>query len=60
MTRKSKWVLAQHAKFGPIVRIAPNYVSITDPAALAQIYGGKNGFPKGPFYEDKLFLLLFG
>ncbi|KAE9365924.1 cytochrome P450 [Stipitochalara longipes BDJ] len=50
-TRKSKWVLAQHAKFGPIVRIAPNYVSITDPVALDQIYGSKSEFPKGRFYQ---------
>ena len=35
-------------------------MSITDPVAIAQIYGGKNGFPKGPIYEDKLFSFLFG
>jgi hypothetical protein len=56
MTRKSRWLFAQHAKFGPIVRIAPNVVSIADPEALTPIYGGKTGFPKGPIYEDKFSL----
>ena len=45
--------MQQHANYGPFVRIAPNHISITDPATLMQIYGGKAGFLKGPFYEDR-------
>jgi len=28
-----------HEKYGPIVRVGPNHVSISDPAAIPQIYG---------------------
>lgn len=58
--RKTKWVLKQHSKYGSFVRISPNHISITDPAALSQIYGGKTGFPKGPFYEDMFLQFYFG
>lgn len=35
---------------GPIVRIAPNEVSISDPEALKTIYAVKTGFTKTDFY----------
>ncbi|KAH8591216.1 cytochrome P450 oxidoreductase [Bisporella sp. PMI_857] len=35
-----------HAKYGPIIRIAPNEVAISDPAALKTIYGIKSGYTK--------------
>lgn len=28
-----------HAMYGPMVRIAPNFISIADPAAFKKIYG---------------------
>lgn len=28
-----------HQKYGQIVRVGPNHVSISDPAAISQIYG---------------------
>lgn len=28
-----------HQKYGPLVRVGPNHVSISDPAAIPQIYG---------------------
>ncbi len=51
--RRSEWVLQQHRKYGDVIRIAPNYVSIATPDAVGQLYGHKTGFTKGPFYEDK-------
>jgi hypothetical protein len=35
-----------HRRFGPVVRIAPNHVSIVDPDAVNMIYGHGNGFTK--------------
>ncbi|KZT51464.1 cytochrome P450 [Calocera cornea HHB12733] len=40
-----------HKKYGPIVRIAPNEVSISDPAAMKVIYSITGGFYKSEFYE---------
>lgn len=50
-TKRSKVVVAMHKKYGDIVRIAPNHVSINKPEALAQVYAHKSGFNKGPFYD---------
>ena len=41
-----------HQKYGPVVRIAPNEVSIADGAALAPIYSEKGGFMKAPCYAN--------
>lgn len=35
-----------HQKLGPVVRIAPNHVSIADADAINVIYGHGNGFLK--------------
>ena len=35
-----------HEKFGPLVRIGPNHVSISDPVALKTVYGFTNIFKK--------------
>lgn len=35
-----------HKKLGPVVRIAPNHVSIADASAINAIYGHGNGFLK--------------
>jgi benzoate 4-monooxygenase len=40
-----------HAKYGKFVRIAPNNISINDPAAVPQIYAHKSNFVKGDFYD---------
>ena len=53
MARHSEWVKEQHRKYGRTVRIAPNYISISDPKAVSEIYGHRAGFLKGPFYEDE-------
>lgn len=35
-----------HKKYGVLVRIAPNHVSVADADAIPQIYGHGNGFLK--------------
>lgn len=50
-TERSRVVIAMHKRYGDIIRIAPNHVSINKPEALAQVYGHKSGFTKGPFYD---------
>jgi benzoate 4-monooxygenase len=40
-----------HLKHGDFVRVAPNSISINDPAAVQQIYSHKSNFAKGDFYD---------
>lgn len=40
-----------HAKYGPVVRVAPDEVSFNDAEALKDIYGIKSGFGKSDFYD---------
>ncbi|KAK4656761.1 hypothetical protein QC762_207060 [Podospora pseudocomata] len=42
-----KW----HAKHGPIIRIAENEVSISDPTVIKAIYGAGTAFTKTEFYS---------
>ncbi|KAH7182257.1 cytochrome P450 oxidoreductase [Fusarium flagelliforme] len=39
-----------HLKHGPLVRVAPNVVSVGDPQAIKTIYGLTGAFPKSAFY----------
>ena len=39
-----------HKKYGPLVRIAPNEVAVSDPSAVRIIYNIKSGFTKTDFY----------
>lgn len=41
-----------HKRYGPIVRIAPNEVDISDGDAIASIYINKGGFSKAPCYAN--------
>ncbi|KAK5693535.1 hypothetical protein LTR97_010104 [Elasticomyces elasticus] len=41
-----------HKLYGPVVRIGPNEVVISDGAALAPIYVEKGGFMKAPCYSN--------
>ena len=41
-----------HKNYGPVIRIAPNEVCISDGAALAPIYSEKGGFLKAPCYTN--------
>ncbi|KAK5035466.1 hypothetical protein LTS07_002904 [Exophiala sideris] len=52
--RRGDWhkvVLQQHRKHGSVVRIAPDYYSIDDPAAIKIIYGAGTKFVKGSWYS---------
>src|SRR3954453_23572090 len=35
-----------HRKYGPLVRIGPNHVSVSDPKEISNIYGLKTGYTK--------------
>ncbi|KAJ9204907.1 hypothetical protein DTO166G4_7697 [Paecilomyces variotii] len=39
-----------HRKYGPLVRIGPNHISVGDPKAIPVIYGLNKGFTKTAFY----------
>ena len=41
-SQRAKWVHSLHKKYGPVVRVAPNYVSVSDPSSIKQIYGGSS------------------
>jgi len=43
---------ALHARYGPVVRVAPDEVDISDGAALAPIYTDKGGFFKAQCYKN--------
>ncbi|GAB7328072.1 hypothetical protein MBLNU13_g00112t1 [Cladosporium sp. NU13] len=40
-----------HAKYGKLVRVTPNQVSIADPDAIPIIYGHGTGFLKAEYYD---------
>ncbi|KAK5256845.1 hypothetical protein LTR16_002256, partial [Cryomyces antarcticus] len=42
---------AVHKKYGKLVRIQPNHVSVADPDAIPIIYGHGNGFLKSDYYD---------
>lgn len=42
---------ALHARYGPVVRISPHEVDISDPATCQRIHSVKGGFLKSPFYS---------
>ncbi|OLN86858.1 Pisatin demethylase 15 [Colletotrichum chlorophyti] len=50
--KETSAVEALHLAYGPVVRIAPNDVDISDGAALAPIYSEKGGFRKAPNYKN--------
>ncbi|KAL3421023.1 Pisatin demethylase 15 [Phlyctema vagabunda] len=41
-----------HERFGPIVRVSPNEIDISDGEALWPIYMDKGGFAKSPIYRN--------
>ncbi|EIN08191.1 cytochrome P450 monooxygenase pc-bph [Punctularia strigosozonata HHB-11173 SS5] len=48
---RSEVVHEMHAQYGPVVRIAPNHVSIAEPQALQIVYAHGNGSLKSNFYD---------
>lgn len=43
--------IALHRRYGPLVRVGPNFVSFDDPAALKTVYGIASRFPKSDWYQ---------
>lgn len=43
---------ALHLRYGPLVRVAPNDIDISDGDAVAPIYSEKGGFPKLDYYAN--------
>lgn len=43
--------IALHRKYGPLVRLAPGYVSIDDPSVIKTIYGISAKYPKSDWYK---------
>ncbi|KAK5992938.1 Cytochrome P450 monooxygenase orf2 [Cladobotryum mycophilum] len=48
---KGYYIHDLHVKYGPIVRIAPNDIDVTDLEAVKTIYNHKNPFQKSQFYR---------
>ncbi|EEB89163.1 hypothetical protein MPER_12772 [Moniliophthora perniciosa FA553] len=48
---RSEKVHALHEKYGPVVRIAPNHLSIATSGALQTVYAHGNAALKSPFYD---------
>ncbi|OJJ46222.1 hypothetical protein ASPZODRAFT_142843 [Penicilliopsis zonata CBS 506.65] len=49
--QRSITVHEMHKKYGKMVRIGPNHISIADDAAIQTIYAHGNGFLKADFYD---------
>lgn len=43
--------IALHRKHGPLVRVAPNFITFDDPASLKTVYGIASKFPKSDWYQ---------
>jgi cytochrome P450 len=43
--------MSLHKQYGPIVRIAPNEISVSDPKYMKMIYGANSSFLKSRWYE---------
>ncbi len=51
-TWQRHWIeIALHKKYGPIVRISPNEVMVSDPRYVKMIYGAGTHFIKAPWYR---------
>ena len=49
---RREWIHGLHVRYGPVVRITPNEVSFTSPAAVKEIYcSGGSGYDKTEFYD---------
>lgn len=53
ISRSYVWRLqAMHRKYGPLVRLGPNFVSTTDPATVGTLYAFGGPFHKTHFYDS--------
>ncbi|KAF4335359.1 benzoate 4-monooxygenase cytochrome P450 [Fusarium beomiforme] len=49
---RAHYVHSLHQRYGPIVRVGPNEVDISDMTAVKEIHRVKNGYLKAPFYQN--------
>ncbi|KAI6081540.1 cytochrome P450 [Hypoxylon rubiginosum] len=49
--RRSTSIHELHQKYGDVVRIGPNNISVVSKGCLQQVYGSNSGTSKGPFYD---------
>ncbi|POS82623.1 hypothetical protein EPUL_006134, partial [Erysiphe pulchra] len=54
--RRYQTIDAAHKKYGKLVRIQPNHISIADDSAILPVYGHSNGLLKSEFYTAFVFL----
>jgi cytochrome P450 len=50
--RRIHYIQALHEKYGAIVRISPNEVSVADPQSVSAIHKINSGYNKSPWYCD--------
>ncbi|KAK3324862.1 cytochrome P450 [Apodospora peruviana] len=48
--KRAQYVHSLHQKYGPVVRVGPNDVDVSDHAAAREIHRAKGGFLKSSFY----------
>ncbi|KAH6723526.1 cytochrome P450 oxidoreductase [Leptodontidium sp. MPI-SDFR-AT-0119] len=46
-----EWDLAMHKRYGPVVRVGPQTVAVSNPEDINNIYGTKSNFCKSRFFE---------
>lgn len=52
MPRVHVYVHDLHRKYGPVVRLTPTMVAVSDPDGVADIFRSSRGYMKGPIYES--------
>ncbi|RMZ77241.1 hypothetical protein DV738_g4521, partial [Chaetothyriales sp. CBS 135597] len=50
--RRLHYIHELHQKYGPVVRIAPNEIDISDPAMFKEVHKIGGGFTKDPWYQS--------
>ncbi|KAF5680177.1 phenol 2-monooxygenase [Fusarium circinatum] len=49
---RAQYVHYLHQQYGPVVRVGPHEVDISDMAAVKEIHRVKDGYRKAPFYQN--------
>jgi hypothetical protein len=57
-SRRTAWIRGLHEKYGPVVRVSPDEVSVVSPTGIRDVYTGQShhsGGGGGPFPKSKVF-----
>ncbi|KAF5694773.1 cytochrome P450 monooxygenase [Fusarium denticulatum] len=49
---RAQYVHGLHQRYGPVVRVGPHEVDISDKTAVKEIHRVKDGYKKAPFYQN--------